>query len=92
MVIGEVTIGKPVFYRTKAQFEKDFEKHLVPSDSGFGFSDGGKYGYPMIDAEKYDKPYKAPKNKGIVFTKNVGGPSADKQLRLERDLKQLKRN
>lgn len=92
MVIGEVTIGKPVFYRTKAQFEKDFEKHLVPSDSGFGFSDGGKYGYPMIDAEKYDKPYKAPKNKGIVFTKNVGGPSADKQLRLERDLKKLKRN
>ena len=92
MVIGEATVGEPVFYRTKAQFEEDFEKHLVPSDSGFGFSDGGKYGYPMIDAEKYDKPYKAPKNKGIVFTKNVGGPSADKQLRLERDLKKLKRN
>ena len=92
MVIGEATVGEPVFYRTKAQFEEDFEKHLVPSDSGFGFSDGGKYGYPMIGAEKYDKPYRAPKNKGIVFTKNVGGPSADKQLRLERDLKKLKRN
>ena len=96
MVIGEATVGDPIFYKTEADFYKDYEKHLVPRHSSFKFTSKGKWGYPMLNAEKYDKPYKAPKNKGIVFTKNVGGPiegiPSDPNLRIQQDLQKQKRN
>lgn len=74
-VIGEVTVGKPVQYRTRAEFAKDYDKHLVDEDSDFAFQDGGKFGYPMINPERYETPYPMPKRKGIVYTKEVGGPN-----------------
>ena len=73
-VIGEVTVGEPIQYRTRAEFAKDYDKHLVDEDSDFAFQDGGKFGYPMINPERYDSPYPMPKRKGIVYTKEVGGP------------------
>jgi predicted transcriptional regulator len=74
-VIGEVTIGEPIQYKTRAEFAKDYDKHLVDEDSDFAFQDGGKFGYPMINPERYDTPYPMPKRKGIVYTKEVGGPN-----------------
>jgi predicted transcriptional regulator len=73
-VIGEVTIGEPIQYRTRAEFAKDYDKHLVDEDSDFAFQDGGKFGYPMLNPERYNTPYPMPKRKGIVYTKEVGGP------------------
>ena len=74
-VIGEVTIGEPIQYKTRAEFAKDYDKHLVDEDSDFAFQDGGKFGYPMINPERYETPYPMPKRKGIVYTKEVGGPN-----------------
>jgi predicted transcriptional regulator len=73
-VIGEVTVGEPIQYKTRAEFAKDYDKHLVDEDSDFAFQDGGKFGYPMINPERYDTPYPMPKRKGIVYTREVGGP------------------
>ena len=71
-VIGEVTIGEPIQYKTRAEFAKDYDKHLVDEDSDFAFQDGGIFGYPMINPEWYETPYPMPKRKGIVYTKEVG--------------------
>jgi len=74
-IVGEVTIGEPIEYKTKTEFAKDYNKHLVDDDSDFTFQDGGKFGYPMLNPERYDTPYPMPKRKGIVYTKEVSGPN-----------------
>ena len=72
MVIGEVVLDEPKVYLTKKEFDQDKSKHLVKDSSEFAFGDI-KYGYPISSFKRYDKPYLAPVNKGIVTTKEVGG-------------------
>ena len=68
-VIGEVTVTGSKQYRTKAEFEADYQQHLVRSGSQFDF-DGGKVGY-LTNPKRYNKPYDAPFPRGIVYTKQI---------------------
>jgi hypothetical protein len=76
-VKGEVTVGEPKFYKTKAEFDADIDKHLVQDNSEFAFGPGGKWGYPMEDPVIYQEPYETntvlDKPKGRVLTKSVPG-------------------
>jgi hypothetical protein len=76
-VKGEVTVGEPKFYKTKAEFDADFDKHFVQDSSEFAFSEAGKWGYPMEDPVIYQEPYETntvlDKPKGRVLTSNVPG-------------------
>lgn len=69
-VIGEVTVTGSKQYRTKAEFESDYQQHLVRSGSQFDF-DGSKVGYLLTNPQRYQKPYDAPYPRGIVYTKNI---------------------
>ncbi len=51
-LVGYVTIGVPKFYKNSYEFDKDYKKHRVGSDSSFYIGSGGKYGYPLIDVER----------------------------------------
>ena len=69
-IIGEVTVTGSKQYRTKDQFEADYQQHLVRSGSQFDF-DGGKVGYLLTNPKRYNKPYDAPYPRGIVYTKQI---------------------
>jgi hypothetical protein len=47
MLVGYLTIGNPVFYQTKEQFDKDYNKHLVSPSSPLYITNQGKFGYPL---------------------------------------------
>jgi predicted transcriptional regulator len=47
-VIGEVTVTGSKQYTSKAQFESDYQQHLVRSGSQFDF-DGSKVGYLLTN-------------------------------------------
>jgi len=70
-VIGEVTFGNPFTYTSEDAFDADFMRHKVSQDDPFYDPSGRKVGFPLKDAERYKKPYPAPKKKGIQTTKNV---------------------
>ena len=76
-VKGEVTVGEPKFYRTKAEFDADMDKHFVQDSSEFAFGAGGKWGYPIKDPVIYQEPYETntvlDKPKGRVLTRSVPG-------------------
>ena len=69
-VIGEVTVTGSKQYRTKDQFEADYQQHLVRSGSQFDF-DGSKIGYLLTNPKRYNQPYDAPYPRGIVYTKQI---------------------
>lgn len=50
-LVGYATIGQPVHYGTREDFAADYSRHLVGPGSPHDYSDGGKYGYPLIDVE-----------------------------------------
>lgn len=67
LLVGFAVIGKPIFYRTKAEFSADFKRHLVGDKSKFGFKRGGKFGYPLTSVTRC-----APipvKSRGIIARK-----------------------
>ncbi len=49
MLVGFVTIGTPVFYKTQTEFRKDDEKHHVYEGSMYDIDERGKWGYPLIN-------------------------------------------
>lgn len=51
-LVGYATIGEPIFYKHKKEFDRDFDKHLVGKDSPFYITNQGKWGYPLLDVEK----------------------------------------
>ena len=68
--IGEATVGEPVIYNNEKEFRSDAKRHLVQPGSGFDIQQGGiKYGYPMLDAERYAEPIPAPRVRGRVMSK-----------------------
>jgi len=69
-VIGEVTVTGSKQYTTKAEFEADYQQHLVRSGSQFDFA-GSKVGYLLTNPKRYKQPYDAPYPRGIVYTKNI---------------------
>jgi hypothetical protein len=64
-LVGYVTIGEPLIYRTIEDFNEDIEKHRVDTNyKGFEFRDM-KFGYPMLKPERIEPVY------GIPFKGNM---------------------
>ena len=64
ILVGFVTIGKPVHYETEESFRKDESKHRVLKGSKY---DNGKWGYPLINPLKTTKRYI--NSRGIIARK-----------------------
>lgn len=74
--IGEATVGEPIVYNSEQEFRADASRHKVQPGSGFDIQPGGiKYGYPMLNAERYAEPVPAPRVRGRVMSR----PEAAKQ-------------
>ena len=58
MLVGYATIGTPIIYVTKEEFDADYDRHLVSPRSIYQYQYSGatKYGYPMINVEKLNIP------------------------------------
>lgn len=64
-LVGYVTIGEPLVYKTLEEFDADVERHLVDTNyKGFEFRDM-KFGYPMLNPERIEPVY------GIPFKGNM---------------------
>jgi len=49
-LVGKAVIGKPIVYHNREEFDKDYSKHLVSSDSKFYIKpERNKIGYPLIN-------------------------------------------
>lgn len=48
VLVGYMTIGKPVHYANRSEFRADRSRHLVAEGSPH---DGGSFGYPVEDVE-----------------------------------------
>lgn len=67
MLVGFVTIGKPIYYQSENHFRTDEDKHCVPQGSKYDIDDAGKWGYQIINPEKIKPTYVT--SKGIVARK-----------------------
>ena len=63
-LVGFVTIGEPVFYADKIQFDADHHRHLVAKDSPYYITSGGKWGYPLQDVMRCEE--KELPSRGII--------------------------
>ena len=63
-LVGFATIGTPIYYKTKAEFRKDENKHRVYEGSQYDIDDIGKWGYPIINPVRVMPIYI--NSKGIV--------------------------
>jgi len=68
-IIGVVEFSEAFRYQTKAQWQKDRERHLVDhSDPQFAFSTTKpKWGWVVSKVRPLAKPMPPPKKRGIVF-------------------------
>jgi hypothetical protein len=51
MLVGFVTVGRPIKYDSVKQFRSDYNRHRVEPNSKFDIDDRGKWGYPMMNPE-----------------------------------------
>jgi hypothetical protein len=51
-LVGTMKVGEPKFYKSKKEFDKDFEKHRVGEGSSHYIGHEGKYGYPLSEVKK----------------------------------------
>ena len=85
-VVGYATIGEPIVYNNKKEFRKDQDKHLVEEGSEFDIKeDGLKYGYPLLNVEKIDRPFLV-KSKGIV-SREIDQPPKKAEIEVDMDEK-----
>jgi len=68
-VIGTITFSRCFRYASEREWLNDFERHSVsPSDSIFAYTPGKeKWGWLVVDCERFEQPMPAPKRRGIVF-------------------------
>lgn len=70
-IIGTITFSHSFKYNSIQEWEADYNRHKVDTDSDFGWEDSkSKYGWVVSQIYKFDEPFPAPENKGIVFTNN----------------------
>ena len=70
-IIGTITFSHSFKYNSVQEWEADYNRHKVSADSNFGWKDSkNKYGWVVSQIYKFDEPFPAPENKGIVFTNN----------------------
>ena len=85
-VVAYATIGEPIVYNNKEEFRKDQDKHLVEEGSEFDIKeDGLKYGYPLLDVKKVDRPFLV-KSKGIV-SREIDQPPKKAEIEVDMDEK-----
>lgn len=63
-LVGFVTIGHPIYYKTEEEFRQDEEKHFVRKGSKYDIDENGKWGYALINPIKVQQRYI--NSKGIV--------------------------
>jgi hypothetical protein len=63
-LVGTMKVGEPKFYKTKKEFDDDYEKHRVSTDSPHYIGKDGKHGYPLTEIKKV-KPLEID-SKGII--------------------------
>jgi hypothetical protein len=63
-LVGFITIGEPVYYRTIEEFREDEDKHCVCAGSKYDIDNLGKWGYPIINPVRVKPKYI--NSKGIV--------------------------
>ena len=69
-IIGLIKFSDSFRYSSKTQWKQDFKKHCVPNTSKYTYKDKNiKWGWTISDIICFDKPQKAPKTRGIKFTK-----------------------
>ena len=68
MLVGYATVGHPVFYKNKKEFDADFKKHRVGPKSPYYIGPAGKYGYPLTNVEKTDP---VPVNKRGIIARSI---------------------
>jgi hypothetical protein len=70
-IIGTITFSHSFKYNNEKEWISDYNRHLVSEDNEFGWNKNkDKYGWVVAEVVKFDIPYDAPKNKGIIFTHN----------------------
>ena len=70
-IIGIITFSHSFKYGNLQEWISDYNRHRVEQDSNFGWNeDKDKYGWVVSQICKFEKPFPAPENKGIVFTNN----------------------
>ena len=71
-MIGLVTFGKSFQYQSADAFYKDSDKHCVTPDSVWKWKDGEKkFGWPVLEVEKFKKSLPLQKRAGIKFSKDI---------------------
>jgi len=50
-LVGVMKVGEPKFYKTRKEFDADFDKHRVGKDSVHYIGPEGKYGYPLSEVK-----------------------------------------
>ena len=75
-IVGTIIFGKSFDYKSEAKFRADKKRHLVDTqDALFGWpEEGSKWAWPVISFVKFDRPYPAPKPRGIVFASDCRVP------------------
>lgn len=63
-LVGFITIGNPIYYKTEEEFRKDENKHCVHAGSVYDINSSGKWGYPIINPRQVEPKYIS--SKGIV--------------------------
>lgn len=64
ILVGFVTIGQPIYYKTEEEFRKDEDKHRVSKGSKYDIDGVGKWGYTLINPMRVEPKYID--SKGIV--------------------------
>jgi hypothetical protein len=70
-IIGTITFSHSFKYDNLHEWISDYNRHRVEQESNFGWNeDKDTYGWVVSQIYKFDEPFPAPENKGIVFTNN----------------------
>lgn len=80
ILVGYVTVGQPFFYKNQKEFDRDWKRHQVGSESPFYIGHNGKWGYPLTDPER-TKP-RIVTNRGIVIRNLTESSEPDLQYLL----------
>lgn len=58
-------------YKSKEEFQSDFNRHLVEKDSLYDWVTKPKYGWVVKVLDVFEEPIPYTKNKGRVFSNNI---------------------
>jgi len=76
-IIGTITFSHSFKYPNESTWKDDYNRHLVPEDSSFGWKeDKDKYGWVVSRVVKFDDYCAAPQKRGIIFSSNCELPIA----------------